>query len=88
MNMMAFNWGSWMHSSWDPEEPACVRCYTSRSLLGGCEWSDHPELNLCHHCALTVLEKLRPLPEMPLRRFIIPQQHPQDTESGVDKIDI
>ena len=86
--MMAFNWGSWMNSSWDPEEPACVRCHTSMSLLDGCEWSNHPELNLCHHCALTVLEKLRPRLEMPARRIIIPQQHPQDTESGVDKIDI
>lgn len=55
--------------TFDPFEPACVRCHTSMSLLEGCEWHDDPRLNLCRDCMPIVLEtatdeltRLEPLP--------------------------
>lgn len=57
---VATGWGAWVREAWEPEAPACVRCGVAMSLNEGCEWSDFPELNLCHSCALTVLEEMRP----------------------------
>ena len=48
----------WVRLSWDTEEPACVRCGVSLFLNEGAEWSDNPALNVCHNCALAVLETL------------------------------
>lgn len=52
-------WGFWIDGEWNEEEPACVRCHRAMSLRDDCEWSDYEELNLCHGCAIEVLEEIR-----------------------------
>jgi hypothetical protein len=56
----AHGWGAWLCYEWDAEEPMCVRCGTGLSLNDGCEWSEIPEANLCHSCAIIVIEEMRP----------------------------
>lgn len=46
----------WVKYEFDDEDPMCVKCGVPLFLEDGCEWS-LPEFNLCHGCALEIIEK-------------------------------
>lgn len=43
--------------AWDPEDPMCTACGTGLCLNDGYEWSDIPEANVCHSCAVEFIER-------------------------------
>ena len=48
----------WVNHDFDEDDPVCVKCGDSMSLRPECRWSDNQALNLCHDCAIDVVESL------------------------------
>jgi hypothetical protein len=43
---------------WEEQDCSCRKCGCTMRLRDGCEWSDEPQLLICHSCAHDILESI------------------------------